>query len=63
MPSQIRPVTKMAAIFKMAAITYLKFVGIVGYINSRGGNVFPLYYKSYISNFTVHITVEIANNY
>jgi len=29
-PSQIRPVKKMAAIFKMAAIAYLKFLDIVG---------------------------------
>jgi len=29
-PSQIRPVTKMAAIFKMAVIAYLKFSDIIG---------------------------------
>jgi len=29
-PCQFRPVTKMAAIFKMAAIAYLKFFDIVG---------------------------------
>lgn len=46
------------AIFNMATIAY-----IVGVIDARGGNVFPLCYISYISNCTVHRTVEMANNY
>jgi len=48
----------MAAIFKMATIPYLNFFNIVRCGNVGYGNVFLLYYKSCVSNFKVHITLE-----